>query len=702
MTVTKLRISSPLEAGQSILDACNLPPRLCDALDHASSKLSSKGVSVKLAVALRDYQLPTLTIIPSAYSETGVYASQPPTPDYSPSSTSACYSSTSSRFGSFSNAFFSMRQRLAGHVPLSLSLASTWTSEGTAPSPSHSSAHTPVTPMSPPPMTASTSTTFPSTIDAVSPNGPCALGIRLIQTTKVDAKTARILNHVFNKVRAKFGIGYDMLPRITAPDACGITDTIIRRSISQDEILYGSTGLTLISLDRYYTFKSALSSFSRTGSSTRLEDAVDELRRLYLANGSRKISRCHITRSYDWLSVSDGALAEVDIMYRRAYGGVEGFGAIEGLSHVVGTANSESNFATLGGNMASLQHRFESVGLNSPELTPLDEKIGVESILRSEVSTMDSRWSGSEYSSEINLPSWEEKSEVFHLANDSSFDPSYLKRASTPRPLQLHRGSTPRGTIAGLEELAPETIAASAPVTAPNPKTITTRPVSTTPPPAPTCERPPATILSRTPLPRILTRSLPRLVIPTSNSPENLPKPMDSQPHLSLQTSFPVTSTTTAPILDGHRGFATSGTVVCTADQPRELTETPITPHPDNDGQPPFFTPKAFPPVTEVATDTLSPSSAIATNFYRMPYEVSNFDAKLSLGRHPHVSIAQLLDPVDPRLSMQSSTTGLGLGPITPNGAEDISPVTRGEWGFLFAGPAFVNARTVAVETCHN
>jgi hypothetical protein len=39
-------------------------------------------------------------------------------------------------------------------------------------------------------------------------------------------------------------------------------------------------------------------------------------------------------------------------------------------------------------------------------------------------------------------------------------------------------------------------------------------------------------------------------------------------------------------------------------------------------------------------------------------------------------------------------------GPITPHGYDDISPVTRGEWGFLFQGDTWVKGRCVRVETC--
>lgn len=40
------------------------------------------------------------------------------------------------------------------------------------------------------------------------------------------------------------------------------------------------------------------------------------------------------------------------------------------------------------------------------------------------------------------------------------------------------------------------------------------------------------------------------------------------------------------------------------------------------------------------------------------------------------------------------------LGPITPNASDDISPITRGEWGFMMVDNALNGGRTVTVETC--
>ena len=39
-------------------------------------------------------------------------------------------------------------------------------------------------------------------------------------------------------------------------------------------------------------------------------------------------------------------------------------------------------------------------------------------------------------------------------------------------------------------------------------------------------------------------------------------------------------------------------------------------------------------------------------------------------------------------------------GPRTPNGFEDITPVTKGEWCFLMVGDGWKDGRTAAVETC--
>lgn len=112
---------------------------------------------------------------------------------------------------------------------------------------------------------------------------------------------------------------------------------LFHSSVVQNEILFSSDGLTLLTLDRLYSIKSALSSYSKTGSALMLEDAVDELRRYVLAHNGRRVTRSDLLRSYDWLSVSSSATIDLDRMYRRAYGGYDQTGGITGMAPEVVT-----------------------------------------------------------------------------------------------------------------------------------------------------------------------------------------------------------------------------------------------------------------------------------------------------------------------------------------------------------------------------
>lgn len=113
--------------------------------------------------------------------------------------------------------------------------------------------------------------------------------------------------------------------------AVGPINHLVNASVTQNETLFASDGLQLVSIDRLYSLKCALSSYSKTRSPLRLEDAVDDLRRCVLANGRRQVPRSDLLRSYDWMSVTDLAVFDLDYLYRRAYGGLEGNGGISGM-----------------------------------------------------------------------------------------------------------------------------------------------------------------------------------------------------------------------------------------------------------------------------------------------------------------------------------------------------------------------------------
>ncbi|KAI1143860.1 hypothetical protein F5Y05DRAFT_8526 [Hypoxylon sp. FL0543] len=345
MSLSKQRISSPLEAGPSIIDAYNLPSHLTGALEYASKRLARKALHITLVVVRKEYQLPSVVPpCPTPTSPPLTPGLASPTRFTSPvaglrqlvrrgtgSSTSSLSSAASDPISSTPNPTFP--------PPLSEPLVSPrrW---AVPPTPGSPMPRTPMTPATP-----SSIVTASSTASSVS-QGPNEFGIRLVYTGLLSPKAEKTLRVTILKAERKFRIGTGWLPPATTASACGLNADLMRRSILQNEVLFSSEGLTLLGLDRLYTFKSALAAYARCinngtassppasptprmSDSARIEDAVDSLRRLVLANGGRPVSRSDLYRSYDWLGVNARALRDVESMYRRAYGGPERTGAFE-------------------------------------------------------------------------------------------------------------------------------------------------------------------------------------------------------------------------------------------------------------------------------------------------------------------------------------------------------------------------------------
>ncbi|OTA94556.1 hypothetical protein M434DRAFT_71069 [Hypoxylon sp. CO27-5] len=341
MSLSKQRISSPLEAGPSILDAYNLPSHLTGALEYTSKRLARKALHITLVVVRKDYQLPS--VIPPC-----------PTPT-SPPLTPGLASPTR-----FTSPVAGLRQLVrrgtSGSTSSLSSTASDTVSNASTPTfpppPSEPLVSprrwaVPPTPGSPMPMTPATPSSIATASSAASVGqGPNEFGIRLVYTGLLSPKADKTLRTTILKAEKKFRIGTGWLPPATTASACGLNADLVRRSILQNEVLFSSEGLTLLGLDRLYTFKAALAAYARSINSsgissplasptpriidsTRIEDAVDSLRRLVLANGGRPVSRSDLYRSYDWLGVNARALRDVESMYRRAYGGPERTGAFE-------------------------------------------------------------------------------------------------------------------------------------------------------------------------------------------------------------------------------------------------------------------------------------------------------------------------------------------------------------------------------------
>ncbi|KAL7900899.1 hypothetical protein HDV63DRAFT_296042 [Trichoderma sp. SZMC 28014] len=327
----KDRISSPLEAGPSVLDAHHIPPHLVPVLEYTSSRLAKKAVHLTLIIVRRDYQLLNTTTA----SSTPRTPRTPATP-LSPLLTGSSRLGLSSPVVALKHLMRSASQHVVGSSRSVQSPISHPFAANELPSPRFRWPLSPTTPLSPPPMTPSTASSL-TTTDSNGPPTPCCTGLRCFYSGDLSPKTEKILKSTLIKAGNKFGVGSGWLVPFTSPSTRELATQLFHSSVVQNEILFSSDGLTLLTLDRLYSIKSTLSSYFKTGSALMLEDAVDELRRHVLAHNGRRITRSDLLRSYDWLSVSNSAIIDLDRMYRRAYGGYDQTGGITGMAPEVVT-----------------------------------------------------------------------------------------------------------------------------------------------------------------------------------------------------------------------------------------------------------------------------------------------------------------------------------------------------------------------------
>ncbi|KFY70832.1 hypothetical protein V499_08935, partial [Pseudogymnoascus sp. VKM F-103] len=124
-------------------------------------------------------------------------------------------------------------------------------------------------------------------------------------------KAATTLTKILHKASLRFPF------RFAVPAA---QPTLTHRSLHQNTILFSSEGLTIVSLDRIYTLKHALATYSRllsTGASApaialALARALSELRALIFAQSGRPVANTYLQRAYDHLRVSPFALRLVN------------------------------------------------------------------------------------------------------------------------------------------------------------------------------------------------------------------------------------------------------------------------------------------------------------------------------------------------------------------------------------------------------
>lgn len=675
LTIMALKslISSPLEAGTSILDAHHLPSCYNPVFEYTSRRLARKGLHITLTVARRERDVSVQTMCDknedTVSSDPMMIMTPPQTPDVVPRTPgfsafkSLVRSKTQHHSASTEEPDFKVpkRSKTIAAPPKKPSLAALldggpcsprrlrWPLTPSTPVTPKTPAtpRTPATPMTPATpasittASSTTGTTFSAggSLEALDPD------FQLIHTAALTTRAHRVVRTTLDRATRKFHLNSPLVAH--DPSAHGIPPDVIHRSILQNELLFSSEGLTVLSLDHLYTFKSALAQYAASmyepGSDFRLENAVDELRRYVLSSsgGRRRLLKSALVRSYEWLGpVSEKALDAVMKMYCRAYGGVSNETGIEDDLVI---------------------REEEDMTMDIPPTPPPKDDMWLGKAASSVASCIPS---SNENSYPENWPLLPQP--VPPMADEGVADMPETPVVEQSTDMSIEKMKTGDSVIENDNDKTP---------TKPNEKEVVQDTATTT------TELPP-----EIPLQRPIARSPPRA------------SPKAGLPTLKLQTSFPSlpTKLKVTP-MPGSKSQKSSPAGVGSLSNSGTLGNSDIkielaaADGDDDDGDITDFEDgdvTARPPPT--ATSVLS------------FWVGGSIDEMLSSRQQQRQEQRASTDSFRSRHHRRSSSWGQSpqrLGPITPNGADDLSPITRGEWGFLMVSDPF-RTRTAAVETC--
>lgn len=669
----KSRISTPLEAGTSILDVHRLPSYLVPALDYASKRLADKGLHITLLVARRDYQLPGYTVAnDKAFTTRENPVTNLPSPPCSPASQDVvpCGASLNAikalvRTGSLPSPgtpgrseFGRLGRSKTGSLSKKPSIASLF--DGSLGSPrlrwtstANNGSYLPKTPRTP--ATPASCITTTSTVSSVAEGTLGAQGpdVRLIHTTSLAPRAYKLVAATLARASRKFNLSTTLT--VHEPSTYNMPPVVLHSSILQNEVLHSSEGMTLLSLDHLYTFKTALNHYASTRSEPsshfRLEDAVDELRRYILSStaGRRRLLKSTLVQAYDWLGlVDDAALAEVTNMYSRAYGAATDMGVEDDLVQATRITNGSDSVVDSPTLSSKASSRSQTPLASTDGTTEQDRSSHAAEDKVDQSKTPASKSTG-------NTPVTETARTVDDASMEADVDDA---RDKTPVPSSKISGMPPALNI---------------------------------------------------PIPVVMSQSSPGLSPSPNQTPTPKVKPRPSAPSLKLQTSFPTIIHKPTP--------KRKKTPVPSKRQSRAKT-LPALPTS-------IFlsiqdaTSTSSPNEQDIRIELVSPidddnkdndndvDDSFDTESLRTDFEDADLTAR-SPAKTPGGSIWLGIDDIlsghPDHHRRRSSDMFLQtpacekMGPMTPNGYEDISPVTRGEWGFLMVGESF-RTRTAGV-TC--
>ncbi|KAF9893401.1 hypothetical protein FE257_011833 [Aspergillus nanangensis] len=147
--------------------------------------------------------------------------------------------------------------------------------------------------------------------------------LMVIPATPLDTQGMRILFRAVAKSASKFSLGQSWTDALTRSQyERHANEYLIHQSILQNEVVFSREGLTLLNVDRIYTFKRRLCILSNRGSvpeDSYITSCVQLLHRTIQDFQGRPFSKAFFHRVYEQLNVCDDLLTHVANSYKRQF-----------------------------------------------------------------------------------------------------------------------------------------------------------------------------------------------------------------------------------------------------------------------------------------------------------------------------------------------------------------------------------------------
>ena len=151
-----------------------------------------------------------------------------------------------------------------------------------------------------------------------------ASDLMVIPITHLDLASWRVLERAIAKGAKKFSLGPSWSEALNRSQyERQANEYLVQQSIMQNEVIFSQEGLTLLNMDRIYTFKRRLcvlsnQPFSRTDDKS-LASSIQLLRRIVVDFQGRPFTKAFFHRVYEQLDVRDDILAAVASAYKNTH-----------------------------------------------------------------------------------------------------------------------------------------------------------------------------------------------------------------------------------------------------------------------------------------------------------------------------------------------------------------------------------------------